>query len=174
MHKFWTNQCETGKFHLYVIVWQSFLVSCIFRTFSKNRPLGRFFLVVRCPSISDGIVYVSVPFQCDFFSRPLIGPQVSSKLYWSYYPHRSRDSLSPVCGILNAWFCANFSIRNFDYAKELAFRKSGLPLSTSFQSWVSPKMPLARRGLESVNGGQNRKGHCVNIMVVLTGIVTKL
>ena len=25
--------------------------------------------------------------------------ETSPKLYWSYYPHRSRDSLSPVCGI---------------------------------------------------------------------------
>ena len=24
---------------------------------------------------------------------------MSPKLYWPYYPHRSRDSLSPVCGI---------------------------------------------------------------------------
>ena len=28
-----------------------------------------------------------------------INHATSPKLYWSYYPHRSRDSLSPVCGI---------------------------------------------------------------------------
>ena len=27
----------------------------------------------------------------------------SSKCYWSYYPHRLRDSVSSVCGILKNW-----------------------------------------------------------------------
>ena len=31
----------------------------------------------------------------------MINHATSPKLYWSYYPHRSRDSLSPVCGIFN-------------------------------------------------------------------------
>ena len=43
--------------------------------FSKNRPLGRFFLRV---AMSVYILYISVcPLSLSFFSRPLIGPQIT-------------------------------------------------------------------------------------------------
>ena len=32
-----------------------------------------------------------------------INQATSPKLYWSYYPHWSRDSLSPVCGTFSDW-----------------------------------------------------------------------
>ena len=42
------------------------------------------------------------PFHFFFFFQ--INYETYPKLYWSVYPHRSRESLSPVCGILKTCF----------------------------------------------------------------------
>ena len=50
----------------------------------------------------SALVNPILPSQTFFFLinlRIKINNATSPKLYWSYYPHRSRDSLSPVCGI---------------------------------------------------------------------------
>ena len=39
------------------------------------------------------------PLVADIICERPLHHATSPKLYWSYYPHRSRDSLSPVCRI---------------------------------------------------------------------------
>ena len=36
----------------------------------------------------------------------MINHATSSNLYWSYYPHRAREVVSPVCGIFLVQFTA--------------------------------------------------------------------
>ena len=93
---------------------------CIYVPFSCNfhqlGRLGRVGLVVamsvccRCLSPSHAIFFEASHWPCDHMisSRPLIGQpspppppphSSSSNLYQSHYPHRSRELVSPVCGI---------------------------------------------------------------------------
>ena len=58
----------------------------------KSRKLSKFVSVL----LSASVKRFDVSRMRYFF---LINHATSPKLYRSYYPHRSRDSLSPVCGI---------------------------------------------------------------------------
>ena len=63
--------------------------------------------------------YLTDPVQGELFYKQLCNiffifffyHTTSPILYWSYYPHRSRDSSSPVCGIFALYF--SFSISHY-------------------------------------------------------------
>ena len=59
----------------------------------------------------------------------------SPKLYWSYYPHLSTYSLSPVCGI---FFYVNVGMRA--NKKNITQRDAGQPLFISINHATSPKL----------------------------------
>ena len=57
---------------------QQYISLVVYLVLSKNRPLGQFFLVVAMSVYIYLSIYISVcPLPMQFFSRPLIGPQVT-------------------------------------------------------------------------------------------------
>ena len=84
------------------------VADCNDSCFSKNRPLADSFIESRCPSFYLSI-YISVPFSCNFFRGLSLALRSHDQIpasHWStppththIFPHRSRDSVSPVWGI---------------------------------------------------------------------------
>ena len=69
-------------------------------------PFSCFFMPPIGPHITWSVWFFSFSFSSFFFDRNYatspffdINHATSPKLYWSCYPHQSRDSLSQVCGI---------------------------------------------------------------------------
>ena len=88
----------------------------IFFFLDKSRNLSKFVSVL----LSASVERVGVSRIRDFF---LINHATSPKLYWSYDPHRSRDSMSPVCRIFYAHSpncqCGEYQIDRFYLVVEL-------------------------------------------------------